>query len=169
MFIRNLFIATALLISSTSFAQDKPKSPAQKAEGKIGNAQITIEYNAPSVRERAIWGDLVPYDQVWRTGANEATRFTTDQNIVIEGEALQAGTYAFFTIPGEESWTIIFNKDPKQWGAYKHNKDLDALRVTVSPTVSKKHQEQMAFNVENEGITLSWETLVVPVSIQPMP
>jgi hypothetical protein len=165
---RNIFMAAAILLSSTAIAQDKPLSPAQTAEGKIGDAKITIEYNAPSVRDRAVWGELVPYDKVWRTGANEATRFTTDQDIMIEGQALPSGTYALFTIPGEDGWTIIFNKDPKQWGAYKYNKDMDALRVNVKAAPSSTHQEQMLFEVAKDQVNLKWEKLAVSFSIQPM-
>lgn len=166
---KNIFIASALLLSSAAFAQDKPLSPPQTAEGMIGDTKITIEYNAPSVRDRAVWGDLVPYDKVWRTGANEATRFTTDKNIMIEGDnALEAGTYALFTIPGEETWTIIFNKDPKQWGAYKYNADMDVLRVEVKPTTGK-HQEQMMFEVGKDKVNLKWEKVAVSFNVQPMP
>jgi hypothetical protein len=101
----------------------KPQSPAAKAEGKIGAANITINYSAPSVRGRKIFGELEPFGKVWRTGANASTSIEFSAPVKIEGKDLAAGKYALFTIPGENEWTIIFNKTIK-WGALaaKYNK-----------------------------------------------
>src|SRR6187549_2507951 len=102
----------AVFMSSAIWAQaDKSKrpSPPGTATGKVNGATITINYSSPSVKGRKIWGDLVPYGQTWRAGANEATTFETDKEIMVEGKSLPAGKYAFFTIPGEKEWVIIFN------------------------------------------------------------
>jgi hypothetical protein len=106
-----LFLVVACMFTSAAMAQTaKPiASPRDSVSGVVNGATITINYGSPSVRGRQIWGKLVPYDSVWRTGANEATRFTTTKAITVEGKTLPAGTYGFFAIPGEKTWTIIFN------------------------------------------------------------
>ena len=120
-----LALATAF---SASIAQQKPASPPATATGKIGAATVTIVYSQPSARGRKIMGGLVPYGEVWRTGANEATTIEFDKPVKIEGKDLAAGKYALFTIPGENEWTIIINKDVKQWGAFKYKQEDDILR-----------------------------------------
>jgi hypothetical protein len=141
-------------------------SPAATASGKIGNATVTINYSSPSVKERKIWGELVPYGQVWRAGANEATTFEVNKEVSVEGKPLKAGKYAFFTIPGENEWTIIFNNVPGQWGAFKYDQSQDALRVTVKPQKAPTFNERLAYEVTKEGIVLRWENLQVPVAIK---
>jgi len=109
-----LLIATVLTCSVSVLAQNsKPRiSPPQSVAGKVKGATIAINYSSPSVKERAIWRALVPYDKVWRAGANEATTFQTDQDIKVEGKLLPAGKYSFFLLPRENAeWTAIFNKD----------------------------------------------------------
>ncbi len=142
------------------------ESPRDSVSGKVGNAMITVNYGSPSVKARKIWGDLVPYGKVWRTGANEATTFTTDKAIVVEGKSLPAGKYSFFAIPNEKEWTIIFNKTAKQWGAYDYKDKEDALRVTVKPKKSSAMAEHLKYTVNSSGISLIWENLEVPVSIK---
>src|SRR6478609_2476101 len=104
-----LFILTVFL-SHTAWSQQPaaPRpSPADSVSGKIGNANIEINYSSPSVKGRPIWGALVPYGKVWRAGANEATTFQVDKDVKVEGKTLPAGKYALFTIPTEKEWTII--------------------------------------------------------------
>ncbi|MBK9731276.1 MAG: DUF2911 domain-containing protein [Chitinophagaceae bacterium] len=158
-----------VLFSISVFAQDDPAnrpSPPATATGKVGVATITINYGSPSVKERKIWGELVPYGKVWRSGANEATTFETDKDIKVEGKVLPAGKYGFFTIPGEKEWVVIFNKVPDQWGAFKYDESQDALRVTVKPRKSEKSNERLLYTVNDKGIALFWENLEVPVAIQ---
>jgi hypothetical protein len=151
----------------TSCAQEPRQSPAAKATGKAGNANITITYSQPSVKGRKIWGDLVPYGKVWRTGANEATTFEVDNNVKVEGQALPKGKYALFTIPGESEWTVIFNKTPDQWGSFRYKQEDDALRVKVKPSKAPAFTEMMTFNVANDGkVVLAWENLQVPFRVQ---
>lgn len=158
----------SISIASSAFAQENPAnrvSPPARATGKIGTATITINYGSPSVKERKIWGDLVPYDKVWRAGANEATTFETDKDIQVEGKTLAAGKYAFFAIPGQNEWVIIFNKTADQWGAFKYDSSQDALRVKVKPHKSDKMNERLVYMVNDKGISLLWENIEVPVSI----
>ncbi|RFZ91912.1 DUF2911 domain-containing protein [Mucilaginibacter conchicola] len=154
----------AMLFATLTYAQDKP-SPRDSVSAKIGEATITINYGSPSVKGRKIWGELVPYDKVWRTGANEATTFTTDKDIMVEGKKLAAGTYGFFAIPTTGSWTIIFNKTAKQWGAFKYNESQDELRVTVKPIKSAMN-ERLVYKINSKGFTLSWDKVTVPVKIK---
>lgn len=148
------------------FAQKKLASPRDSARGTIGKASVYINYGSPSVKGRVIWGDLVPYGKVWRAGANEATNFSCDKDIVVEGKPLKAGTYGFFVIPEKDKWTVIFNKVPKQWGAYEYSEKQDALRVTVTPVASKEMAERLVYKINEKGLELHWEKLVVPVSIK---
>ncbi|MEQ8707109.1 MAG: DUF2911 domain-containing protein [Phaeodactylibacter sp.] len=141
------------------------KSPPRTAEGEIGSATVTVNYGSPSVRGRNVYGDLVPYGSVWRTGANEATTITLSEDVIVEGEALPAGTYALFTIPGEESWTIIFNKEAEQWGAYDYDESMDALRVEVTPVALEEPAEILEFEVGSEGVTFRWSDVAASFKI----
>lgn len=139
-----------------------------KAEGSVGGVSLTLEYGRPEVREREIWGALVPWGEVWRTGANEATTIELGGDVLVEGQPLPAGRYGLFTIPGEEEWVVVFNRVADQWGAYDYDAGEDALRVTVRPRAAE-HVEALDFEVGDEGIVLRWEELAVPVSIAAAP
>jgi hypothetical protein len=132
-----------------------------KAEGTIDGVNVTLEYGRPKVKDRVIWGGLVPFDKVWRTGADEATTFTISKDVNVEGKPLPAGAYSLFTIPGEAEWTIIFNKVAKQWGAFRYDKGQDALRVNVKPAEAE-HVEEMTFQIEGNKVVLRWEKLSIP-------
>ena len=134
-------------------------SPPAVAIDTIHGAAIRIAYSAPSVKGRTVWGDLVPYGKVWRTGANEATTFETDKEIKINGEKLPAGKYALFTIPGESEWTFIFNSEWDQWGAFKYDQSKDLLRVKAKPEKSSAFTEKMKFEIKDKMVALSWENL----------
>ena len=108
-----------------------------------------------------IWGGLVPYGKVWRTGANEATVFETSKDIVLSGQTLPAGKYALFTIPGENEWTVIFNSEWNQWGAFKYNKEKDVLRLNVRPDKSTSFNERLKFEVIDDEVVMYWENLKV--------
>lgn len=110
----------------------------------IGTTSIHIMYGRPSVKGREIFGALVPYNEVWRTGANEATTITFSKDVTIEGQPLAAGSYGLFTIPTAGSWTFIFNRTAEQWGAFNYDSAEDALRVEVAAAESFP-VEQMAF------------------------
>jgi hypothetical protein len=156
----------AICMSAVANAQEKKASPAETATGKINGATITINYGSPSVKGRAIWGELVPFGKVWRAGANDATTFETDKEITVEGKKLPAGKYSFFVIPEKEAATIIFNKEWKQWGAYKVNDKEEALRVKVTPKKSASLTEKLVYKVNKDNVTLSWENWDIPVKIK---
>ncbi len=165
-----------VFITSLIFAQNEDKSkrpsPPATATGEVKGATITIDYSSPAVKGRKIWGDLVPYDKVWRAGANEATLFTTSKDIMVEGKRLAAGKYSLYTIPGEKDWVFIFNSKTGQWGVKDEQNTTtedtanDVLRVTVKPVKSSTFNERMKFVVDHHGFALEWENVRVPVSIQ---
>lgn len=164
--------AMALLVSTVAFGQKKPQaSPADSASGTVAGSMIKISYHSPSVKGRKIWGGLVPYDKVWRTGANEATIFTTSKDIQIGGKTLHAGKYSLYTIPGEKEWKFIFNSQTGQWGikmdgSTTDDASKDVLVTTATPMKSKSMNERMKFEINKNGFVLLWENLAVPVTIK---
>lgn len=165
-------IAIIMALAPAAFAELTLPRVSQKASvmQTVGLTDVTIMYNRPGVKGRVIWGGLVPYDQVWRTGANEATTFSFSQAVKVNGKPLPAGTYSFHTIPGKTSWTMIFNKTAEQWGSYDYDAAKDALRIQVTP-VTGPQQEWMSFSfpeVANDSATveLAWEKLRLPFRIE---
>jgi hypothetical protein len=159
-----LMFVTAF-VSFSACAQQPAASPKAKATGKAGNASVTIDYGQPSVKGRKVFGDLVPYAKVWRTGANEATVFETDSDIMVEGKSLAKGKYGLFTIPGEKEWTIIFNKTWNQWGSFRYKQEEDVLRVTVPAGKSAAFTEALTIVVEGGKVKLMWENTMVEFNI----
>lgn len=165
-------LLAGLFISCTSEAQQdkskRPSPPASAIQVIASGAEIGIDYSQPSVKGRTIGKDLEPKDgEVWRTGANEATVFETNKAIKVEGKELPAGKYALFTISGADSWTIIFNKTFKQWGAFKYSQADDALRVTVKPQKAATFAEKMTFSIDKSGVvTLLWADLKVSFTVE---
>jgi Protein of unknown function (DUF2911) len=158
-----------ILLSNGAFAQNDKKampSPPANATAKIGAASLNIKYSQPAVKGRKIWGDLVPYAAVWRTGANGATVFETDKDIKVEGQMLKAGKYALFTIPTEKEWTIIFNKKSEQWGSYDYSDKDDVLRVKVKSEATKNLVERMTFDIKDNKVNLTWEKLKVSFKVE---
>lgn len=142
-------------VASISCAQ---KSPRLEAKGTVNGAQISIDYGAPSVKGRTIWGGLEKYGVVWRAGANENTTISFDKDVKINGNALPAGKYGFFIIPNENGeWIAIFSKKNDAWGAYSYSESDDALRVNVKPDMGGAVQEQLMYAVDNEGIVFAWD------------
>jgi hypothetical protein len=160
-------LLTATICSTSIMAQEAKPSPAATATGKVNGATITINYSSPAVKGREIFGGLEAYDKVWRAGANDATVFETDKNIVVGGKPLAAGKYSFFLIPKKTgTWTAIFNKEPKQWGAYKYDQANDALRVEVKTKPLKATQERLEYKITKSGFSLDWDKVSVPVAIK---
>ncbi len=162
-------VVICLFMNTVVMAQDRDHddiriSPNAIVTQTIGTTEVTVTYGRPAVRDRDIFGGLVPFDEIWRTGANEATTITFSDEVKIEGEPLEAGTYSLFTIPQEEGdWTLIFNHVADQWGAYNYNPAEDALRIAVTPEETF-HMEQMMFYFESieEGtgkLVLHWENV----------
>ncbi len=163
---KTLALFFSLLISTFAFAQKKVVSPAETVTGKVNGATITIKYGSPSIKGRAIWGGLVPYDKVWRAGANDATTFETDKTITIEGKQLPAGKYSFFVIPNESESVIIFNKEAKQWGAYEYKASSDQLRVTVKNEKGDALVEKLEYKIMETRIELLWEKLIIGFEVK---
>lgn len=143
-----------------------------KAMGTIGNAGITINYYSPAVRGRAIWGGLVPFNNVWVTGAHRATNIEFNQDVEIGGVNIVPGKYALFTIPGKEEWTVIINKNWDQHLADNYNQKDDVVRVKVKPETEEKNQERLRYVIEAESdtkgeVVVYWEKLEIslPISI----
>jgi hypothetical protein len=135
----------------------------------IGVTDMSVTYSRPGVKGRVIWGGLVPYDQPWRTGANEATTFTTSTPIQFGGKPLAAGTYALLTIPGKDDWQVVLNSDKDMWGSNGYTPTKDVLRFAVKPTGAEP-QEWMQFTFEDlspgsANLVLRWEKLRVAVPI----
>lgn len=172
-----LFLVTAAATTShaqttttptTKAPEDKSKrpSPPAKVTANVGGTTVTIDYSRPSMKGRKIFGTLEPYGKVWRTGANEATTFEVSKAVKIEGQTLPAGKYGLFSIPGENEWTIIFNKTPDQWGAYKYDASQDALRVKVKPKKLAQPTETFTINLDKSGkVAMLWENTEVDFTV----
>jgi hypothetical protein len=168
------FFACAFLFSFAASAQNMAKAPASPRDsvsGVIKGAEIKINYSSPSVRGRKVFGGLVPYGKLWRTGANPATTFETNKEVKIEGQTLPAGKYSLFTLPGETEWKVIFNSQTGQWGIKRDgtaNDDpaKDVLTVTVKSMKSKEFNEALKFAISKKGFVLLWDNLAVPVSVK---
>jgi len=167
--------ASLLLLALSAFAQSSIRlpdaSPAASAGQTVGVTDININYHRPAVNKRKIWGGLVPFDTIWRTGANENTTISFSTPVKIEGQPLPAGTYALYAIPGAAQWTMIFSKFTGDWGVYNYDPAEDALRVTVMPQPAAESQERLAYtfdDVTNNAVTASlrWEKLRVPMKIE---
>ncbi|WP_246558837.1 DUF2911 domain-containing protein [Hymenobacter piscis] len=145
----------------------RPSPPAVVTTTVPGGARLTIRYSRPSAKDRKVFGGLVPYGQVWRTGANEATTFAVDKPVLVQGQPLPAGQYALFTIPAEKEWTIIFNNTASQWGAYEYQAAQDTLRVPARPVVVPESREQFTISADSTGqVTLAWEKTQVTFAVK---
>jgi hypothetical protein len=144
-------------------------SPNATLTQSVGLTDITIKYSRPGVKGRPIWGALVPYDKVWRTGANEATTITFSDEVTIGGTKLPAGTYSLHTIPSHDEWTIVFNNVSNQWGSFTYDPAKDALRIKAKPEKAA-FQEWLSFEVpelstDTATIVIRWENLAVPFTV----
>jgi hypothetical protein len=176
--ILSLAIASSLSVTPGLFAQapkvDFPApSPACTIKQRVGLTDIEIVYSRPGMKGRKIFSadGLVPYGQVWRTGANNATKITFSTPVKLNGADIPAGTYALFTIPGENEWTIIINKGAAQWGAFQYDEKVDVVRFKTTPIKLAEHIETflIEFNeVRDESATLNliWDDTVVPVKLE---
>ena len=169
--LKNLsLLALAMLVAfSTTAQKDKSKRPSPPAQvsASIGDAKVTIDYSQPTKRGREIFGGLEKYGKVWRTGANESSWIEVSGDVMVEGKSLAAGKYGLFTIPGEDEWTIIFNKKWDGWGAFEYDQNSDVLRVTVPSKTMDEVVEQFTINIEENGdVILAWDKTQVKFSIR---
>jgi hypothetical protein len=158
-------ILCILFTATVASAQEakKPLSPPAKAEATLSGKKVTIDYSAPSKRDRVIMGGLVPYGQVWRTGANAATTLTTEADLMIGSVHVPKGTYTLYTIPGEKEWTLIVNKQTGQWGT-EYNAAQDLGRTTMTVTPVKSTVETFVIGID-KNLTLTWENTRASVPV----
>jgi hypothetical protein len=147
------------------------KSIPKEEHAQIGKAHVTIRYHAPAVRGRTIWNGLVPYGEVWVTGAHSATSFEVDQDIMVGEKEIPAGKYAIFTIPGQDKWTIIINRNWDQHLADEYDEKEDVTRLEVTPGQNQDIQERLKYSIvgdgENKGtVSISWEKVLVAMPFQ---
>jgi len=152
-----------LLIATVTFAQESPR---KQATGNIGDVAVEVDYGAPSVRERVIWGELVPYGKVWRAGANENTTISFNKDVTVGDKKVPAGKYGLFIIPNkDDQWIIVFSKKNNAWGSNGYSEENDLIRLKVNPKKDDNSFEQMAFSVEKNGVQFAWEKARVLIPI----
>jgi hypothetical protein len=170
---RKLLLLLAFLsidVSAQSFVLDVPlKSQAAEVSQRIGLTEVTVRYHRPLVNGRKIWGDLVPYGEVWRAGANVNTTVTFSDPVIVEGKPLDRGTYGVHMIPTASDWTVILSRNATSWGSFTYDAHEDALRVQVTPHPSEFRNE-LTYEFEDVRddaaiVALKWEKLTVPVHI----
>jgi len=166
-----ILIMLGFVFSSGAFAQMTLPRESQRAaiSQTIGDTIVSIVYHRPNTKGRKVWGELVPFGQVWRTGANEATVFEVSNDVNINGQLLPKGKYSLHTIPNESDWTLIFNKTWNQWGSFDYDVKQDALRVTVKP-MTGEIRETMSFDFgdmkpNSTQVVLAWDKLRVPFTV----
>lgn len=172
---RNIMLTCfAMMMSTLIFAQgDKANrpSPPATARGKVGSATITINYSSPAAKGRTVMGGLVPYDKVWRAGANEATIFETDKAIKVGGKDLPAGKYSLYVIATPTEWTIILNSETGQWGIKRGGETTrdpakDVALVTAKSKKTSEVNERLVYKVTSKGFSIAWDTTEVFVPIK---
>jgi len=164
-------IALPLAAQQTQAPQLRTPRASQKqvVTQTVGFTDVTITYSRPGVKGRQIWGGLVPYDKVWRTGANEATTIAFSDDVTINGQPLPKGTYSLHTIPGKDEWTIVFNNTANQWGSFTYDPAKDALRVKAKPQ-SAPFAEWLTCEIpqlspDQATVAIHWENLSVPFTV----
>ena len=171
-----LVVATALFTSSLHAEEAKKiefpqPSPLASVKERVGVTGVSIEYSRPSARERKIFGALVPYGEVWRTGANAATKITFSTDVKLGGAVVPAGSYALFTIPAQAEWTVILSKVvDDQWGSYAYDKKDDQARVKVKPRAMAEPVETMTISLQDmragkANLVIAWEKTKVPIEL----
>jgi TolA-binding protein len=167
-----LLFALVFIANNSSAQQLTLPQASQKAAvtQTIGLTDITIEYHRPGVRGREVWGNLVPYGEVWRAGANENTTISFSDEVIINGKVLPAGVYGLHMIPSESNWTVIISNNSWSWGSFSYNEKEDALRLNVTP-VPAGHQEWLSYSFENlssnsTDVVLHWEKLKIPFKVE---
>lgn len=163
-----------VIIGYVQLRKTKSFSPEGQAVYTEGDVSIKVVYNRPSKKERQIFGALVPYNKVWRTGANEATTFETNKDLIIEGKTLKAGKYSLWTMPRQDTWTIFFNSEYGQWGINSKGEanrepEKDALAIDVSPVQQDQVFEQFTISFEKSGedieMVMAWDKTLVALPI----
>ena len=170
---RALLTTLIVLSSATAYAQLKlpEPSPAATVEQTIGITEVKVVYHRPAVNGRTVWGQLVPYNEPWRAGANENTLVSFSSDVKVGGKPLKAGTYGLHMIPTPKEWTIAFSTMTTAWGSFTYDQKEDALRITVTPRTEATSEERLEYDFEDvtDGkatLVLRWEKLAVPIAIE---
>jgi hypothetical protein len=168
-------VGSGLVCAGGLFAQTpKPETPAASPactlKQRVGLTDIEIVYSRPGMKGRQVYGGLVPYDKVWRTGANQATKITFSAPVKLNDADIPAGTYALMTIPGEKEWTIIVNKTASQWGSYRYDEKADLVRFKATPVTLAEPVETFTIDLndirdDSATLNLIWEKTRVPVKL----
>ena len=160
-----LALVTALPALAQRGDDAERQSKNGRLEAEIGGVRVVVHYGRPEVRGRKLWGELVPYGRVWRTGADEATTISIDRDAEVGGQRVPAGTYSLFTVPQAGAWTVILNRTARQWGAFSYDAGQDVARFEVQ-TRAGGHVEALDFAPGEGEILLRWERLRVPIPIR---
>ena len=150
---------------AVTIVKDGIASPRKEMKGTVGGAAVTINYGSPAAKGRNIWGELVAFNDVWRTGANETTTIEFASDVMVEGQELAAGKYGLFSVPTAENVTVIFSKKAEGWGTGDYSEADDALRVTVTPNAVETNAETLDFIVEGDAIVLQWANWKIPFTV----
>lgn len=163
-----ILLALALFVGTLSYSQGKEKaSPERILTGKINDVNVTIHYHSPRVKGRAIFGNLVPYEKVWRAGANENTTIEFDRDVKVEGKKLPAGKYGFFIIPrAKNRWVCVFSNKNDAWGSSSYNEADDALRVKTKAHDTGSIVENLGYVISNRGIFFTWANEMLEMNIK---
>ena len=167
------FFAWMLLTSSCSSDPQNRPSPLTIDSGMVGDVKVKLEYSSPGVKGRKIFGHgtdfLVPFAEIWRTGANDASYITVDRFVKVDSFLLDSGSYAIFTIPDDNTWTVIFNREWNQWGSYNYNESNDVFRLDVPSKALDKRHERMKIFIEEDSLKFTWDQIgwSVPMSTFP--
>lgn len=159
---KKLMLILTCLVGFGANAQSQIPSPPAVVTQKVGNTEVMIKYAQPAAKGRLVFGTkeqkaLVPFGEVWRTGANESTTIEFSADVTVQGKTLAKGVYSLFTIPGATDWTIVFNKEAKMWGAYTYKAEKDVLRVSAKPS-EHKMTERLTIGVSASGqVSLEWD------------
>lgn len=166
---------------TTTVVEEEPdnksnrKSPRMNKSGDVFGLTIGLDYGSPRVKGRTIWGDLVPYDKVWRAGADEVSAISFNQAAFFGGEEIEPGTYGMFIIPKEnEDWVFILNEEWSKeehdvWGAYDYKEDKDVLRLDVTPEWMPDSAEELSYDITDDGnLEFTWEKVKLTISVGPV-
>ena len=154
-----------LTVITAIFACSQAQSPRVTAEG----TDVKVSYGQPSKKDRVIFGELVPFNKIWRAGANEATEITFEKDASFGGQPVKAGTYSLFVIPAEKEWTVILNSELKQWGAFGYDKikDKDVLKVKVPVKQRDAVAEKLTYSFkDNNNLVIEWDKTMVEIPIK---
>jgi hypothetical protein len=171
--IKNIFLGVLVLITAAAQAQltTPQPSPTATINQKLGLTDISVTYSRPGAKNRVVFGELVPFGKVWRTGANKATSVTFSTDVNLGGKDVKAGTYSLFTIPNSAEWTVILNSNTELWGAGKYDEAKDVARFTIKPTILNDIVETFTIDfshlVGSDGhMNLSWENTRVAIAVK---